>query len=138
NQTDDDVYNGDIGILTEIEDAEQSETHQTTLCVVFDSIPVYYTADNMPNITLAYCISIHKSQGSEYPIVIMPIISRQRNMLQRKLIYTGITRARQSLVLLGEMEAFRRGIETLEHHCRNTTLTKRLKERICGKENPML
>ncbi len=139
NQTDDDVYNGDIGILTEIEDPDQSETHQTTLCVMFEDTPVYYTPDNLMNITLAYCISIHKSQGSEYPIVIMPIISSQWFMLQRKLIYTGVTRARQSLILLGEKDAFNRGIETLERHSRSTTLTRRLKACIPNltTKNPM-
>jgi exodeoxyribonuclease V alpha subunit len=130
NQPDDDVYNGDIGYLEEIEDASESETHETTLAVNFDGIIVYYTPETVINITLAYCISVHKSQGSEYPIVILPFTSQQTIMLQRKLIYTGITRARQSLILLGEITAFQKGIETLERHPRNTTLKKRLQDRI--------
>lgn len=130
NQPDDDVYNGDIGYLEEIEDASESETHETTLAVNFDGIIVYYTPETVINITLAYCISVHKSQGSEYPIVILPFTSQQTIMLQRKLIYTGITRARQSLILLGEINAFQKGIETLERHPRNTTLKKRLQDRI--------
>ena len=116
--------------MEEIEDASESETHETTLAVNFDGIIVYYTPETVINITLAYCISVHKSQGSEYPIVILPFTSQQTIMLQRKLIYTGITRARQSLILLGEINAFQKGIETLERHPRNTTLKKRLQDRI--------
>lgn len=127
NQPDDDVYNGDIGILEDIFTAEESETHRATIVVRFDNAVVEYNPDNFQNITLAYCISIHKSQGSEYPIVIMPVTMGQRIMLQRKLLYTGVTRARNSLILMGEKDAFQRGIETLDKHIRQTTLTMRLK-----------
>lgn len=74
-----------------------------------------YTSDNLLNISHAYCISVHKSQGSEYPIVIMPIVRDYGIMLQRRLIYTGVTRAKKSLVLFGEKEAFIRG------HCQSGT-----------------
>ena len=73
NQPDDDVYNGDIGILEEIYDASETDNHQPVIVVRFDDIWVEYSGETLSNITLAYCISVHKSQGSEYPIVIMPV-----------------------------------------------------------------
>ena len=76
---------------------------------------------------------MHKSQGGEYPIVILPIVPQHRIMLQRKLIYTGVTRARQSLVLLGSMEAFLSGIEKQERHVRKTTLKERLLKKMVRK-----
>ncbi|MBR2761443.1 MAG: ATP-dependent RecD-like DNA helicase [Solobacterium sp.] len=127
NQPDDDVYNGDIGVIEEILKPEETENHQAVIVCRFDETIVEYAGDNLNNITLAYCISIHKSQGSEYPIVIMPVSWKFYNMLQRKLIYTGITRARQALVLLGEYSAFEKGIETLETRERKTGLTERLR-----------
>lgn len=130
NQPDDDVYNGDIGILEEIDEDRTTAAHRVTLVVNFDGVYVEYTRDSLINITLAYCISIHKSQGSEYPIVIMPITYQQSIMLQRRLLYTGVTRAKKSLILLGEPGAFAKGVETLERHPRQTTLCRRLQERI--------
>ena len=126
NQPDDDVFNGDIGILSEILTAKESENNSVTLIVDFDGIFVEYTQENWNNITLAYCISIHKAQGSEYPIVVMPFTWQMNVMLQRKLIYTGVTRARKALIILGETGAFRKGIEILERYPRETTLTQRL------------
>lgn len=128
NQPDDDVYNGDIGMLEEIYTAEETENHQPVIVVNFDGIYVEYNPDNFKNITLAYCISVHKSQGSEYPIVVMPVTYQYSIMLQRKLLYTGVTRARQSLVLLGEKGAFIKGIQTLERHVRATTLRQRIQK----------
>ena len=134
NQPDDDVYNGDIGILEEILDASETENHQATITVRFDDIWVDYSGDNLANITLAYCISVHKSQGSEYPIVIMPISWQFAIMLQRKLLYTGVTRARQSLVLLGEKSAFMKGIEREDIHERRTGLTERIMNEMAFKK----
>ncbi len=129
NQPDDDVYNGDIGTLMDIEYSHENEDGKTTVFVQFEDALVSYTLDNISNITLAYCISIHKSQGSEYPIVIMPIVSSHYHMLQRKLIYTGITRARQSLILLGSKKAFMDGIDTLDKHTRLSSLKEKLIEK---------
>ncbi len=122
NQPDDGVYNGDIGILEEIIDARHTEDRKTTVVVDFQGSYVEYKPDSFVNITLAYCTSVHKSQGNEYPIVVMPFTSQHTIMLQRKLIYTAITRARKALVLLGDPQVFARGIATLERHHRNTTL----------------
>lgn len=126
NQPDDDVYNGDIGILEEIMDAKHMENHKTTMVVRFGENYVEYNMDNWNNIALAYCISVHKSQGSEYPIVIMPFTYQHTHMLQRKLIYTAVTRASKALVLLGEKGALLKGVEILDQHPRLTTLKDRL------------
>ncbi|MDO4414757.1 MAG: ATP-dependent RecD-like DNA helicase [Erysipelotrichaceae bacterium] len=127
NQPDDDVYNGDIGQLVEIIDARHSENRKTTLICDFQGIFVEYTQDNWNNITLAYCISVHKSQGSEYPIVIFPVTYQMGYMLQRRLIYTAVTRARKAIIVLGELGAFRKGCEILDRAPRETTLKDRIR-----------
>ena len=83
-------------MLVDIIYPAEDENHQARLVVDFDGILVEYTHENFINISHAYCISVHKSQGSEYPIVIMPITHQYHVMLQRRLIYTGITRAKKS------------------------------------------
>lgn len=128
NQPDDDVYNGDIGRIAEIVPADEDFNHKNRIFVDFEGIMVEYTPDNFNVLTHAYCVSIHKSQGSEYPIVIMPILSEHYIMLQRRLIYTGVTRAKKSLVLLGERDAFEKAIQQQERRIRNTTLELRIRE----------
>ncbi len=126
NQPDDDVYNGDIGILVEIIYANETDVKQNTLIIDFDGIFVSYTPDSFINITHAYCVSIHKAQGSEYPIVIIPVLQQDIRMLSRRLLYTGITRASKSLIMIGDKEIFRKGINTIKRYLRNTTLTMRI------------
>lgn len=129
NQPDDDVFNGDIGRITDIYGRNETEDHLPRIEVEFeDGALVEYDPETFANISLAYCISIHKSQGNEYPIVIMPVSWQFRVMLQKKLLYTGVTRARSSLVLLGELDAFQYGIETGEGHERLTTLQQRIED----------
>ncbi|MBE6114704.1 MAG: ATP-dependent RecD-like DNA helicase [Erysipelotrichaceae bacterium] len=125
NQPEDDVYNGDIGILEEIVYAEENEDHKNLIVVNYDGNLVFYTPDLFVNITHAYCISIHKSQGNEYPIVIMPLLKEYYYMLSKKLLYTGITRARKSLILLGESDMLAHGIKHLDRE-RQTTLKERI------------
>ena len=127
NQPDDDVFNGDIGTLAEIIDARHAESRKTTLICDFQGTYVEYNQENWNNIALAYCISVHKSQGSEYPIVIMPMTYQMSIMLQRRLIYTGVTRARKAIIVLGELGAFRRGCQILETSPRETTLKDRIR-----------
>lgn len=126
NQPDDGVYNGDIGTIVEIVYEAEDYHKQKRIIVDFDGIIVEYTSDNFYVITHAYCISIHKSQGSEYPIVIMPILKDYHYMLQRRLIYTGITRAKKSLVLLGSEAVLKEGINKEDRHPRKTKLKERI------------
>ena len=76
-------------------------------------LKITYTKQDLSEVTHAYCCSIHKSQGSEFPIVIMPIVRQYFRMLQKNILYTGLTRAKQSLVVCGEENAFNQGIKTL-------------------------
>lgn len=132
NQPDDDVYNGDIGTLVEIIYKNEDENNQDRIIVDFDGVIVEYTPDFFIHITHAYCISIHKSQGSEYPIVIMPCVKEYGFMLQKRLVYTGITRARKSLILVGEKEALIHAIQTGDRYLRKTTLGKRIEKILDG------
>lgn len=126
NQPDDRVYNGDIGEIVEIIYAHEHVSKQHTIIARFDEEIVEYCGEQLTHITHAYCISIHKAQGSEYPIVIMPMVNEYRHMLQRRLFYTGVTRAKKSLVLLGQMEAMLRALQTLDHQMRKSTLKQRI------------
>ena len=80
----------------------------------------------------AYCISIHKSQGSEFPIVILPVIHTYRRMLRKNLLYTAITRSTKSLIICGEVDAFIDGIETIDTDNRYTTLEQLLQLKLEG------
>lgn len=126
NQPDDDVYNGDIGVILEIVYAGENIHKQNQIIVDYDGNIVTYSGEQIQNITHAYCISIHKAQGSEYPIVIMPVVSDYYYMLQKRLIYTGVTRARKSIILLGQQSVFQKAIQTKEKFSRETTLQTRL------------
>lgn len=127
NDPDQEVYNGDIGILIEIVPADENDTGKPRMLVDFDGILAEYGPETFHHITHAYCISVHKSQGSEYPIVIMPVVREYGIMLRKRLLYTGITRAGSSLVLLGEPDAFLRGIHTEDQPGRKTTLCERIR-----------
>lgn len=128
NRPEDDVFNGDIGILVEINRKDNFEYLQDTLIVDFDGILVEYTSKTFPTITHAYCMSIHKSQGNEFKIVIMTVLNDYYSMLRRNLLYTGITRAKQSLFILGQREAFVRGIQNSHDNNRKTTLSQRFNQ----------
>ena len=128
NQPDDDIYNGDIGFITEIVHKEDDYDRQDRILVDFEGRLVAYSGLDFQNITHAYCISVHKSQGSEYAYVIMLIFKDYRQMLRRKLLYTGVTRAKQQLLLIGEFEAFAKGVKHLERAVRKTTLQLRIQQ----------
>ena len=125
NRPDDDVFNGDIGTLIEICRKDNFEYLQDTLVVDFDGNIVEYTSQNFNTITHAYCMSIHKSQGNEFKIVIMAVLSDYYVMLRRNLLYTAITRAKQSLFILGNSKAFMHGLNNYQDGRRKTTLKKR-------------
>lgn len=126
NQPDDNVYNGDIGEVLEIIYASEDISKLNRVVASFDDTIVEYSGEQIYHITHAYCTSIHKAQGSEYPIVIMPIVNDYRHMLQRRLLYTGVTRAKKSLVLIGHVEALQRCVTTKDHQLRKSTLRQRI------------
>lgn len=127
NRPDDDVFNGDIGTLVEICRKDNFEYLQDTLIVDFDGNFVEYTSNTFNTITHAYCMSIHKSQGNEFKIVIMAVLSDYYIMLRRNLLYTAITRAKQSLFILGSSKAFMHGLANHQDSRRKTSLKSRFK-----------
>lgn len=126
NQPDDHVYNGDIGFIVSIEKT-LNDPSQVEICVDFDGNLVCYGQEDFINLTHAYAISIHKSQGSEYSIVMMPVVPEFKYMLNKRLLYTGITRAKKSLVLLGNELCFRDASKMKERYLRKSYLKQKLK-----------
>lgn len=106
NDAESNVFNGDLGYITDLLPAKYADSKQDELTINFDGNDIVYQRSEWYKIRLAYAMSIHKSQGSEFPVVILPITSSSHRMLQRNLIYTAITRAKNKLVLLGEKSAF--------------------------------
>lgn len=135
NQPDQNVFNGDIGEIISIFSAKENTEKQDMVIVSFDGIEITYTRQDLMQITHAYCCSVHKSQGSEFPIVILPVVKSYYRMLRRNLLYTAITRSKQALVIVGEEEALRIGIERGDDQKRQTTLTEKLQEHISVKPN---
>lgn len=122
NNYDKNVFNGDIGYITAV------DTNERTLTVTFDSRLIEYDITELDEIVLAYAITIHKSQGSEFPVVVMPVTMKHFVMLQRNLIYTGITRAKKICVLVGTTKALAYAIRNQTVSKRNTKLKERLNE----------
>lgn len=120
------VMNGDIGIVLDI---VKDEDEKTSLRIDFDGMLVDYPAKLLENLTLAYAMSIHKSQGSEFKNVIMIFDKSYYIMLKKKIIYTGITRAKKKLILIGNKETLNIGISTLDSQ-RQTSLASRFIENI--------
>lgn len=122
NNYDKEVFNGDIGIITAV------DIDDRRLDVTFDNLETYYEGDELDELILAYCISTHRSQGSEYSYVVMPVLSQHYMMLQRNLLYTAITRARKGVVLVGS----RKAIYTAVNNNRVSERYSRLAERIAA------
>ncbi len=120
NDYDKEVFNGDIGTIVKVNMEERE------LTVNFDDRDVVYDVTELDELTLAYAVTIHKSQGSEYPIVVMPLTMSHFVMLQRNLLYTGVTRAKKILVLVGEKKAVYYAIKNETTTGRNTGLRQRL------------
>ncbi|SFB86024.1 exodeoxyribonuclease V alpha subunit [Alkalibacterium subtropicum] len=110
NEPERNVFNGDMGIITGILSSKESENNSEELVIDFDGNEVNYLRNEWNKITLSYCCSIHKSQGSEYPMVILPIVFGYGRMLKKDIIYTAITRASQTLLLCGEQNAFLKSV----------------------------
>jgi len=120
NNYDKEGFNGDIGTISKVDMEEQE------LAVCYDGRDVTYDISELDELTLAYAVTIHKSQGSEYPIVVMPFTMSHFVMLQRNLLYTGVTRAKKILVLIGEKKAVYYAIGNEKTTRRNTKLAEYL------------
>ncbi|MBA8771648.1 ATP-dependent RecD-like DNA helicase [Staphylococcus coagulans] len=112
NRPNDNIFNGDIGIIVGIFWAKENALNKDVVVVDYDGNEITYMKSDLTELTHAYCTSIHKAQGSEFPIVLMPIVKQYYRMLQKPILYTGLTRAKQSLVFLGDSEAFNMGLAT--------------------------
>lgn len=126
NQPEDGVSNGDIGEIVAIFEEDENIENVEQIVISYDGREVVYEPKEYIHFTHAFCISIHKSQGSEFPIVVLPVVSAYNRMLRKNLLYTAITRGTQSLIICGEQHAFLRGIQTLDTNRRYTTLKEQL------------
>ena len=117
------VFNGDIGIVTSI------SPEDNTLTVNFDGRRINYDVTDLDELVLAYATTIHKSQGSEFPYVIMPVMMSHYVMLQRNLLYTGVTRAKKGLIIVGEKKAVYIAVKNNKIVERNTKLAERLRNK---------
>lgn len=125
NVPDDNVFNGDIGIISSIR-ASNTKTGKSEVIIDFDGTLVTYQVKDLINIKHGFIISIHKSQGSEFDIVVIPISKSYQRMLYKKLIYTGITRAKKKLILIGEKDAFEFSVSNEFEQVRKTDLLENL------------
>ena len=130
NNYDKDVYNGDIGTITKVDGEEARVT------VKMDSGFVNYEFAELEELVHAYAVSIHKSQGSEYPAVVIPLLTQHYVMLQRNLLYTAITRGKKLVVIVGQKKALRIAVENDKTRTRYTRLAERLKNRSRAPEKP--
>ncbi|MEB2290976.1 ATP-dependent RecD-like DNA helicase [Priestia megaterium] len=128
NQPDSNVFNGDMGEIVSVFFAKENTEKQDMLVISYEGNEVTYTKQDFNQITHAYCCSIHKSQGSEFPIVVLPIVKSYYRMLRRNLLYTAVTRSKQFLILCGEDEAFQLGVSRNEDSVRQTHLQPLLRE----------
>ena len=129
NDTEANVYNGDLGYIINIIDSKVSATKKNEIIIDYDGNQVTYTADKFSNFRHGYAISIHKAQGSEFPLVIMPIVNNFNRMLYNKLIYTGVTRAKKCLMIVGDPKCFTNGIMNDFVDYRKTTLKEFILEK---------
>jgi exodeoxyribonuclease V alpha subunit len=123
NNYDKDVFNGDVGRIERL-DAEAGE-----LCVQFEDRSIIYEGDETDELALAYAATVHKSQGSEYPAVVIPLHTQHFVMLQRNLLYTAVTRAKKLVVLVGSRKAIGQAVRTVSAGRRCTALDFRLSPR---------
>jgi exodeoxyribonuclease V alpha subunit len=120
NNYDKDVFNGDIGQIVKIDPAEREVT------IRFDQREVTYDYGELDEVSLAYAITIHKSQGSEFPVVVIPLAMQQYLLLQRNLIYTGITRGKKLVVVIGQRKALAMAVRNNRTESRFSGLLARL------------
>lgn len=130
NDMENQVFNGDIGFVTAIKFAKETVDKEDQLIVTFEGKEVVYPWNKLHQLTLAYCCSIHKSQGSEFPIVILPVVRGFYRMLKRNIIYTAVTRSKRYLLMCGEEEALRMAVENRREDVRHSLLKEKLKEQM--------
>jgi len=123
------IFNGDMGKITRI-DLEDS-----VATIDFDGRAVQAEFSQLDELLHAYAVSIHKSQGSEFPVVVIPILTQHYMMLQRNLLYTGVTRARKLVVLVGSRQAIAMAVHNDRIASRNTCLARRLREYVIPKDD---
>jgi exodeoxyribonuclease V alpha subunit len=128
NDYDKDVFNGDVGRIASIERGEGGEEGKQVI-VDFDGRSVLYDARELEQIGHAFALSVHKSQGSEYPAVVMPIVTQHYMMLQRNLLYTGMTRGKKLVVLVGTKKALAIAVKNDDTRMRWTWLAERLRQK---------
>ena len=121
NNYDKNIFNGDIGYISHLSDTDD------IIRVKYDGREVEYEHSDLDELMPAYAVTIHKSQGSEFPIVVIPVSMKHFVMLQRNLIYTAITRAKQICVLVGDTRALSYAVGNMQIRSRNTALEKRLR-----------
>lgn len=128
------VMNGELGIIVEIKNQKKDEKRnieeEIEITVDYNNKIVKYTPDEFDEIELSYAMTVHKSQGSEFPIVMMPIHSSHEFMNSRNLLYTGITRGKEKVVLIGETEALDKSINKIDNTERNSNIIKKLTKKI--------
>ncbi|SDI76733.1 SF1B family DNA helicase RecD2 [Alteribacillus bidgolensis] len=129
NNPEEGVFNGDRGVVEAIFEAKETADKQMQIVLSFEGKEVTYTRQDLNQITLAYCTTIHKAQGSEFPIVVVPMLMAYKRMLQRNLLYTAITRARDYLILCGENSAVEFAVDNKHRENRHTTLKEKLLEK---------
>jgi len=130
NDPDNNVFNGDIGVIQSIKSGVQTKSGKVEVVIDFDGNLVNYQVKDLGNIKHGFIISIHKSQGSEFDLVVMPITHSYKRMLYRKLIYTGITRAKKKLIIIGEPQAFIDSVSSNYEQARKSDMIYKLRD-IC-------
>lgn len=134
NDPDNNIFNGDIGIISSIKSGIQTKSGKVEVVIDFDGNLVNYQVKDLGNIKHGFIISIHKSQGSEFDLVVIPVTHSYHRMLYRKLIYTGITRAKKKLILIGEPDAFVNSVHSNAEQIRRSDMIDKLQE-MCIKIN---
>ncbi len=119
------IFNGDLGWVVKVDEQARE------LVVDFEGQEIAYEQAELDELALAYCLSVHKAQGSEYPAIILPVVAQHFLLLERNLIYTALTRARRLAVLIGEKKALAIGIKNQKSHLRYTHLQHRLSNMLC-------
>lgn len=122
NNYDLDVFNGEMGVISDIVETKTG----TEVVVEYDDADVSYTSDDIHELSLSYAITVHKSQGSEFPVVIMPIHSSLSILNNRNVLYTGITRARERVICIGDRNEFNQGIDRADNTIRNSQIKEKL------------